>query len=238
MSNNSKDAALIETISLEIKSLQKKRKRIPYFDDMDLRYKYFKKQPEPATNAVMFCVLDVSASMDETKKEWAKKFFILLYLFLQRFYGKVEIVFIRHHTTAEEVDEKTFFEGIDTGGTVVSTALQLVKDIIKERYNKTYWNIYAGQVSDGDNSSSDNIVVNELLEDLLPQMQYYAYVQISTHAVEMNRFYASAIMANNLWGVFNKLANQHKNLNTQHITNNTDIWPVFRELFKKKVANG
>lgn len=237
LSNNPVDDEKVKILSFEIEKLKKRRKRIPYFDDMDLRYKFFKKQPEPATNAVMFCILDVSGSMDETKKEWAKKFFILLYLFLQRFYSKVDIVFIRHHSEAEEVDEETFFKGKDTGGTVVSTALDLMKNIIKERYNKSHWNIYAGQVSDGDNYSSDNDKVSVLLDELLPKMQYYAYVQISTQMSEMNRFFAMQALSNNLWSTFSVKSKEHKNLNTKHITNNTEIWPVFRELFKKKGAN-
>lgn len=238
LSNKNKDNKLIEITTLKLDELKRKRKRIPYFDNMDLRYKFFKKQPEPSTNAVMFCILDVSASMDETKKEWAKKFFVLLYLFLQRFYNQVDIVFIRHHDKAEEVDEETFFKGTGTGGTVVSSALELIKNIINERYNKAYWNIYAGQVSDGDNYTSDNPKVQELLGELLPKMQYYAYVQISTQMTEMNRFYAMAATSNNLWGVFTTMTKEYKNLNLKHITNNTEIWPVFRELFKKKATNG
>lgn len=235
--NIKKDAERIKFLEIEIDKIIKKRKVIPYFDEMDLRYKFFKKIPNPTTNAVMFCLLDVSASMDETKKEWAKKFFILLYLFLQRHYKTVDIVFIRHHDTAQEVNETDFFSKVDTGGTVVSSAIQLMKDIIKERYNKNSWNIYVGQASDGDNYPNDNPIVTQLLDEMLPYMQYYAYVQISSQMSEMNKFFAQQANLNNLWSVYNTLSTKHKNLQIRHITNNTEIWPVFRELFNKKASN-
>lgn len=232
--NNKKDQERILWLKEEIKILNKKRKIIPYFDDMDLRYKYFQKLPNPITNAVMFCLLDVSASMDELKKEWAKKFFILLYLFLQRHYKNVDIVFIRHHTEATEVSEKEFFSNVDTGGTVVSSAIQLTKDIIKERYAKSSWNVYIGQASDGDNYTSDNPIVSQLLSEMLPNIQYYAYVQISSQMNEMSKFFAMQVQSNSLWNVYSDLNKTHKNLQLKHITNNTEIWPVFKELFKKK----
>ncbi len=71
----------------------------------------------------MFCLMDVSGSMTEHMKDLAKRFYALLYIFLKRRYRHVEIVFIRHTHEAKEVDEETFFHSPETGGTVVSTAL-------------------------------------------------------------------------------------------------------------------
>ena len=68
----------------------------------------------------MFCLMDVSASMGEREKDLAKRFFILLHLFLKRKYERVDVVFIRHTHEAKEVDEHEFFYGRETGGTVVS----------------------------------------------------------------------------------------------------------------------
>ena len=104
----------------------------------------------------MFCLMDVSGSMDEERKDIAKRFFILLYLFLTRNYERIEVVFIRHHTIAKEVDEDEFFHSRESGGTVVSSALKLMQEIIRERYPLTEWNIYAAQASDGDNWDDDS----------------------------------------------------------------------------------
>ena len=101
-----------------------KRSRVPFIDPIDLRYNRMEHRPQPIAQAVMFCLMDVSASMDEEMKGLAKRFFLLLHLFLERHYDNVEVVFIRHTQHAEEVDEQTFFEGRQTGGTVVSTALK------------------------------------------------------------------------------------------------------------------
>ncbi|MBR7784791.1 DUF444 family protein, partial [Undibacterium luofuense] len=92
----------------EIRHLRTRIAAIPFLDPFDLRYSNRIKVPKPASQCVMFCLLDVSGSMDEQKKDTAKRFFILLYLFLTRAYEKIEVVFIRHHTTAQEVDENAF----------------------------------------------------------------------------------------------------------------------------------
>ena len=102
----------------------------------------------------MFCLMDVSASMDEDKKDLAKRFFTLLYLFLTRKYGEVDLIFIRHTDDAEEVDEETFFHDTRSGGTVVYSALELADKIRAERY-ASGWNVYAAQASDGDAFGAD-----------------------------------------------------------------------------------
>ena len=108
--------------------------RVPFLDPLDLKFRNRVRVPVPSTRAVMFCVMDVSGSMDESRKDLAKRFFILLYLFLTRHYDKIEVVFIRHHTQAAEVDEQNFFHATETGGTVVSSALVLMDEIIRARY--------------------------------------------------------------------------------------------------------
>ena len=103
----------------------------------------------------MFCLMDASASMTEPLKDLAKRFFMLLHVFLTRYYREVHIVFIRHTSTAAEVDEETFFRGTETGGTVISTALEEMLKVVRERYSPADWNIYAAQASDGDNFHDD-----------------------------------------------------------------------------------
>ncbi|MBL8482129.1 MAG: YeaH/YhbH family protein [Rhodocyclaceae bacterium] len=213
--------ALRERISV----LREKIGAIPFIDSFDLRYNNRVKLPMPSTQAVMFCVMDVSGSMDEEKKQIAKRFFMLLYLFLKRSYDHIEIVFIRHHTAAAEVDEEDFFHSRESGGTVVSSALNLMSDIVKERYANGAWNVYGAQASDGDNWENDSPKCRQLLEeDILPYVQYFAYVEIRGGEPQ------------NLWREYSKIAVAQTRFSMQQIESVSDIYPVFRELFKKKLA--
>ena len=111
---------------------------IPYIDPLDVRYRRFEAQPKPVAQAVMFCLMDVSGSMTEHMKDLAKRFYVLLYIFLKRRYKNVDVVFIRHTHQAQEVDEDTFFHSPETGGTVVSTALEEMQRVIDERYSPEF----------------------------------------------------------------------------------------------------
>lgn len=217
------DSSRISTIEEEIALLKRKIAAIPFIDPFDLRYHNRVKLPKPSTQAVMFCLMDVSGSMDEAKKDIAKRFFILLYLFLSRSYENVELVFIRHHTSAKEVDEEEFFYSRETGGTVVSSALEMMADIVRDRYPTSEWNIYAAQASDGDNWNNDSPRCRDLLvENILPFVQYFAYVEI------MPRHHQS------LWEAYLLIKEQYPNFAMQHIEDVKDIYPVFRELFKRQ----
>lgn len=209
----------------EIAILRAKLEAIPFIDTFDLRYNNRIKVPKPTTQAVMFCIMDVSGSMDEGKKATAKRFFMLLYLFLTRTYEHIELVFIRHHTVAKEVNEEDFFHSRESGGTVVSSALELMKDILHARYASGAWNIYGAQASDGDNWENDSPHCRELLaERILPFVQYFAYIEITPGEPQ------------NLWREYEKLGAAHRNFAMQHIEGLPDIYPVFRELFKKKLV--
>lgn len=131
--SNSEPAQLLEEERLrkEIAELRAKIERVPFIDTFDLRYKNYEKRPDPSSQAVMFCLMDVSGSMDQSTKDMAKRFYILLYLFLSRTYKNVEVVYIRHHTQAKEVDEHEFFYSQETGGTIVSSALKLMDEVVK-----------------------------------------------------------------------------------------------------------
>jgi uncharacterized protein len=204
--------------------LRAKLGRIPYLDPLDLRYRSRVRVPVPTSKAVMFCLMDVSGSMDEQRKELSKRFFILLYLFLTRHYDKIDIVFIRHHTQAQEVDEEGFFHSRETGGTVVSSALVLMEEIIRARYNPSEWNIYGAQASDGDNWHHDSGRCRELLQDkVLPLCRYYAYVQVAEEE-------------QNLWEEFTQLQASQRNFAMRKAVEASQIYPVFRDLFKKEGA--
>lgn len=124
----------ITELKAEIERLEKRIAGVPFIDTYDLRYHQLSAQPQPSNQAVMFCVMDVSGSMTQNHKDIAKRFFLLLYLFLEKHYEKVELVFVRHHTAAREVNEEEFFYSRETGGTIVSSALNLVNKIIEKRY--------------------------------------------------------------------------------------------------------
>jgi uncharacterized sporulation protein YeaH/YhbH (DUF444 family) len=180
--------------------------------------------PVPTSKAVMFCLMDVSGSMDEGRKDLAKRFFILLYLFLTRHYDKIDIVFIRHHTQAAEVDEQNFFHATETGGTVVSSALVLMEEIIRARYSPSEWNIYGAQASDGDNWHHDSGRCRELLDQkLLPLCRYYAYVQVAEEE-------------QNLWQEYAQLLENQPHFAMRKAVEANQIYPVFRDLFKKEGA--
>ncbi len=211
----------------EIDLLKAKIAAVPFIDTLDLRYRNRIKIPKPTTQAVMFCLMDVSGSMDQYKKNLAKRFFLLLYLFLSRNYERTDVVFIRHHTIAKEVDEEEFFYSRETGGTVVSSALEMMRDIIRERYPSQDWNIYAAQASDGDNWPEDSGNCSRLLnEEIMPYLQYYAYIEIDND------------YPLGLWQEYEKVAAHWPNFAMQAIDEPADIYPVFRELFKKKASAG
>ena len=219
------DSDRVRELREELGKLRARIDAIPFIDSFDLRYNNRIRIPQPTTQAVMFCVMDVSGSMDEEKKATAKRFFMLLYLFLNRTYEHIEVVFIRHHTIAKETDEDEFFHSRESGGTVVSSALELMRDIIRERYAGGQWNIYGAQASDGDNWDNDSPICRKILDDeILPWCQYFAYIEITPGEPQ------------NLWREYEKLHASSKNFAMQRIESPADIYPVFRELFKKSLA--
>jgi len=210
----------------QITELENKIAKVPFIDTFDLRFRNFTKQAVPTSKAVMFCLMDVSGSMDQATKEMAKRFYILLYLFLSRTYKNIDVVYIRHHTQAKEVDEHEFFYSQETGGTIASSALELMNNIINERYNDNQWNIYGAQASDGDNWADDSPHCKSLLEkQILPKARYFSYIEISQRAHQT------------LWQQYQQLKESHSNFATAHIKEVSDIYPVFRELFKKNTQS-
>jgi uncharacterized protein len=207
-----------------IEELRERLRRIPFIDTFDLRFNAFVKQPLPSTQAVMFCLMDVSGSMDQERKDIAKRFFLLLYLFLTKTYSNVQVVFIRHHTQAKEVDEQEFFTSQESGGTVVSSALHMLDDIIRARYAPELWNIYVAQASDGDNWGNDSPICRDLLASrILGLVRYYAYIEIAAEP-------------QGLWHHYEEILESHPNFALQRILRPEDIYPIFRELFRKQHA--
>ncbi|MCK5813244.1 MAG: YeaH/YhbH family protein [Cocleimonas sp.] len=214
-------------IEEEIEVLTKKLNALPFIDEFDLKYNLKVKVPKPSPKAVMFCIMDVSGSMTQDIKNTAKRFFFLLYIFLQRNYKKIDVVFIRHHTQASEVDEETFFYDRETGGTVVSSALEMLGDIIEERYPPEQWNIYTAQASDGDNWPNDQPKCHQLMtEKILPLVQYFTYIEIGGNQPQ------------ELWHLYQGIQKDFShNFATSRVEDNAGIYPVFRELFKKRIGH-
>lgn len=213
---------VVAELQRRIDALKARIDKVAFLDPIDLRFRNRTKVPEPSSQAVMFCVMDVSGSMDQERKDLAKRFFILLYLFLTRHYEKIDIVFIRHHTQAAEVGEEEFFHSTESGGTVVSSALVLLDQIIRARYPVADWNIYVAQASDGDNFGDDGGNCRNLLADkILPLVRYFAYVQVVQEE-------------QSLWEEYSQLAPLFSHFAMRKVSAPGDIYPVFRDLFKKE----
>jgi uncharacterized sporulation protein YeaH/YhbH (DUF444 family) len=224
--------AEMAVLHAELERMTARRKLVPYLDPLDVRYRHFEQKPEPNTKAVMFCLMDVSASMGEREKDLAKRFFVLLHLFLQRCYRRVDLVFIRHTHQASEVDEETFFHSRETGGTLVSSALEEMGRIVASRYSPADWNIYAAQASDGDNHAGDSETCARLLEDtLMKKLQYFAYVEILREAERS--FLTSAASGTELWRAYRQVASGWPNLAMRRVGDPSEIYPVFRDLFRR-----
>jgi len=215
----------ITSIEKQIAELINKIAKVPFIDTFDLRFRNYAKQAIPTSKAVMFCLMDVSGSMDQATKDIAKRFYILLYLFLTRTYKTIDVVYIRHHTQAKEVDEQEFFYSQETGGTIASSALELMAKIIDERYHASDWNIYGAQASDGDNWADDSPKCSELLcNKILPISRYFSYIEITQRAHQT------------LWHKYMQVAESNAHFAMRHIKTVDDIYPVFRGLFKKSTT--
>ncbi|MDB5405996.1 MAG: hypothetical protein JWL84_908 [Rhodospirillales bacterium] len=223
----------VARLTLEIETLLRRTKLIPFIDPVDVRYKRFEHIPRPNTQAVMFCLMDVSGSMTEGMKDLAKRFFMLLHVFLERRYKTVDVVFIRHTSTAEEVDEETFFYSRETGGTVVSSALEKMLEIARARYPLDTWNIYAAQASDGDNYGSDSGRCVEMLNGkVLPLCQYFAYIEVGDAGD------GPMMRDTDLWHSYSQVAPGHSHFAMKRVSDPTQIFSVFHELFSKERARG
>jgi uncharacterized protein len=225
------DAEGAEQARLDLEAARARARRFAYIDPVDVRYNRFERVPKPNTQAVMFCLMDVSGSMTEAMKDLAKRFFLLLHVFLTRRYKTVDLIFIRHTSNAQEVDEETFFHSRETGGTIVSTALDEMLRVVRARYNPENWNIYAAQASDGDNYSEDSDRCSQLLGgEILPISQYFAYIEVGAEATLRHGFPSPPT---DLWRTYATIAPQHPNFAMRKVADPSQIFPVFHDLFAK-----
>ena len=225
------DPERLVMLRAELELALRRLARVPWIDPVDLRYRRYSQVPKPSARAVMFCLMDVSGSMSEQMKDLAKRFFLLLHVFLERRYKRVELVFIRHTEVAEEVDEHTFFTDPRSGGTVVSSALTELIRIQKARFPSDTWNIYAAQASDGDSSAGDTQKAVAMLEnDILPIVQHFAYIEVAASAAIIRG-------PTDLWGGYEPLSQRAPRLAVRRVADKGEIFPVFRDLFGRKVTS-
>ena len=229
------NTALAAELRENAQRLAGRRLRISYIDPIDLRYRRYEPTPKLITQAVMFCLMDVSGSMTEHMKDLAKRFYALLHLFLTRNYRYVDVVFIRHTDRAEEVDEQTFFYSRETGGTMVSSALEKMLEIVSARYRPEDWNIYVAQASDGDNMASDNQRSQALMRDgILPISQYAAYLEVGRDGDPMPT--GTMPRDSDLWRTYAAIDAAEGRFVMRRVHHRREIYPVFRELFQRRPA--
>ena len=216
----------LDDIDDEIGGVEKRKRLVPVFNQStDSRYRNRVQKPLPISKAVMFCLMDVSGSMTQETKNDAKLFYSLLYRFLKRNYEQTEVVFIRHHTSAKEVDEQTFFYDRETGGTIASSALVTMQEIMQERYPESEWNIYGAQASDGDNWDDDNQKCDKLMHEILPKCQGYFYTEITKGQPQ------------GLWKTYQKISGEFPDrFWMANIKERRQVATVFRDFFKKRVG--
>ncbi len=198
------------------------KRRFPFHTD-DLVYRHVTTQMRRESNAVVICIMDTSGSMDTMKKYLARSFFFLLYQFICTKYRSVEIVFISHHTEANEVSEDEFFHKGESGGTFISSGYQKALDIITERYHPSLWNVYAFHCSDGDNFDSDNTAALKAAHELAEICNLFGYGEIKPLG---SRYYESSML-----NIFRRL--DAENFQTVLIERKEDIWPSFKAFLAK-----
>ena len=200
------------------------------FHEHDLKYRHIKKDVKEASNAVIFFLMDISGSMSQEKKFLARSFYFLLYPFISARYENCEVVFVAHDTEAYEVDEEKFFKRGAGGGTMVSSGLQMVKEIIEQRFHPASWNIYCFQCSDGDNWREDTEKVLGLADEIRNLCQMFGYCQIEPREEMINW---AAGDESKLSNVYKPLVNY--NFKIVEVNSKDDIWPSFKQLLGKRV---
>lgn len=215
-----------------IKELQDKISFLNSFDKSDLRFRKKEAKPLKTVDAVLIMVMDISGSMDESKKTIARRWFALLYAFIKRRYGNTELVFIAHTDEAFEMNEADFFSTRVNGGTCVSPASKMINQIIKERYDPNQTNIYVSHASDGDNWISDNpLVVEEMTGagGMMNKLQFFSYVEVG------GRFNSSwsSNADTTLWEAYSLVRDRSKHMSLAIIESADDCYSIFKRVFKK-----
>ena len=199
------------------------------FHEDDLKYRHIKKTNKEASSAVVLFLMDISGSMTTDKKYLARSFFFLLYQFIRHRYESVEIVFVAHDIQAYEVNEEQFFNRGNSGGTLVSPALEMAGDIINKRYHPNSWNVYLFHCSDGDNWPSDMAKAVKTSETMKELCQLYGYCEIKPSG---DNVFSSG--DSSLSSTYSHLVDDKFKISK--IYSKDDIWPAFKSFFGGKLG--
>lgn len=197
--------------------------RFPFRDE-DMRYYKVKKKPRKESNAVMIFIMDVSGSMDSSKKYLARSFFFVLSKFLRRKYNNIAFEFVSHTTSAKIVNEYEFFHKGESGGTYISSGLNVALDLIREKYSPDMWNIYPFYASDGDNWSEDNEKAIKAVNDLATVCNLFGYIELlpSTYSTTMYYRFAKEIKQSNFASVV--------------VKEKKDLWNAIKFMLSKELS--
>jgi uncharacterized sporulation protein YeaH/YhbH (DUF444 family) len=199
----------------------------PGFTNDDLRFRQLARREQPATRAVVFLVLDVSASMSEQCRKLAKSFFFWAVQGLRRQYRHLEIVFVAHTTQAWEFAEQDFFQVTGSGGTFMSAALAKVREIVDTRYSPAEHNLYLFYASDGENSPGDREATRTGLDALLHELQYAGFLEVGGSA-------PGPSPTSEIGHLFLRLAAEGRPVAAFRACRPDDIWAAVRHFFGRE----
>ena len=138
----------------------------------DKEYKSWSEKDKPDVNAVIFFMQDISASMDQSKRDLVREMCWYLECWIRRHYKHTEIKYLVHDVEAFEVDSEKFYSYSSGGGTKISSVFELATNTIESSYPVDEWNIYMFYLSDGENWGNDN----KLCIQYIKKLQYICNV--------------------------------------------------------------
>ncbi len=194
------------------------------FERRDKVYRSWKTVRKPQSNAVIIYMMDVSGSMGDEQKELVRLEAFWIDAWLRRNYQGIESRYIVHDVRAGEVDRETFFRIREDGGTRISSAFRVARDLIEKNYAPADWNIYLFHFSDGDNSSESDSreCCTMLKEHLLPNLNMFGYCQV-----------ASAYGSGNFINVVHEHLADHEDVLTSRINTKDDIYDSIKTFFSE-----
>lgn len=193
------------------------------FTNEDLRFRQVVMRHRPSSNAVVFFLVDVSASMTQVERKLAKAFFFFALQGIRRKYAKVETRFIAHTTRAWEFSEADFFQVSGMGGTIASSAFKLTLDLVHAHYHPAAYNSYLFYASDGENFTEDRTASGTALSELCTLINYIGYIETlpgmpRSIDTEMRR-------------LCNELERRGMPISSSVLSNTDDVWKAIRKFF-------
>ena len=202
----------------------------PALIDEDLRFRQLARRARPATQAVVFLIMDVSASMTEADRRLAKSFFFWAVQGLRREYRHLDTAFIAHTTEAWEFSEEEFFQVSGSGGTVASAGFQKALELIGDRYSPARYNVYVFYASDGDNAPNDRDAAAQALRAIATDASYCGYLEVTSTPLARPESETARI--------FRELAAAGHAAGSCNVTRPEDIWNAVRHFFAHEAARG